>query len=396
MGLAIEYSIYVLIFFIPISIALVSVFTYIAVVLFWIKQLLSPDFTSIKNNKIFFLILLFFFIFMAMSLMNSGPFIAKSLNALFLKWGRFPLILWMIVDTFRDPRRIVKAAGVFLFSATLVGFSVFSQKYFGLEFLRHRPLCLGYVTGPFKSKSDLAAYLICIIPIALSFSLWQWKKIVVRLNFFLILMILMASFIWTYCRGGMVGLGAGLIFFVFFINFRLMNKKLFWAIFPLTFFFCVPLIGMVSYILGHRSASGRVMLIQGAWKMIVEHPFFGKGLGTFMDYSAQYTFTHGITYAHNCYFQIWAESGIFSLLSFLVLNGFVYYKSIKLIFRMPASFNFFLIVGINAGLLGCLVHSFFDTQFYSFQLSFLYWILLGLTVTFSSILNQELVLSIGL
>ena len=55
---AIEYLVYGLIFFLPISIAAVGIFSGLAVVLFLIKQILSPDFSSIKSNKTFFLILL--------------------------------------------------------------------------------------------------------------------------------------------------------------------------------------------------------------------------------------------------------------------------------------------------------------------------------------------------
>jgi hypothetical protein len=86
---------------------------------------------------------------------------------------------------------------------------------------------------------------------------------------------------------------------------------------------------------------------------------------------------------------MWAESGIFSLLSFLLFNGYIFYKNIKVIIRAPASFNSFLLIGLNAGLLGFLVHSFFDTEFYSFQPLFLYWTLLGLTVALSSKLGAQ-------
>ena len=145
---AVEYSIYVFILFIPVSIAVVSIFGCIAVVLFLIKQVLSPDFSGIRSNKTLFLLLFIFFIFMAASLLNSGPLIGKSLKALFMKWGRFPLILWMILDSFKDTRRMGKAAGVFVFSSMVVVLSIFSQKFFGLEFLRHKPLNGGIITGP--------------------------------------------------------------------------------------------------------------------------------------------------------------------------------------------------------------------------------------------------------
>ena len=109
-----------------------------------------------------------------------------------------------------------------------------------------------------------------------------------------------------------------------------------------------------------------------------------------MDYCVLYTNSFGAYYAHNCFLQIWAESGIFSLLSFLLFVGYVFYKSIKAGLRIPKSLNFFLLTGMSAGLLGFLVHSFFEVHLYSFQLSFLFWTFLRLTVALSSKLNQGL------
>ena len=389
LDLGIEYSIYVFILCIPASIGLVSIFACIAVALFLVKQALSPDFSSLRSNKTFFLLLLIFFIFMALSLFNSGPLIHKSLKALLMKWGRFFFILWVILDTFRTTQRIVKAAGVIVLGSTVVGLSVFSQKFFGLEFLCHRPMLGGIITGPYQNENNLAAYLTGVIPIVLCFGLWKWKRIWAKIGFLLLTAALMLFSLWTLCRGGWVGLTAGLILVALLINYSRLPKKIFWTLFSMSYIFCVPLTAAGLFFFQNRDDSGRFILYRGAWKMITEHPFLGKGLGTFMDYCAQYTNNFGVYYVHNCFLQMWAESGIFSLLSFLLFNGYVFYKNIKVIIRAPASLNSFLFIGLNAGLLGFLAHSFFDTQFYSFQSLFLYWSALGLTVALSSKINID-------
>lgn len=390
LDVVVEYAFYGTIFFIPISIALTGVFVGIANVLFLFKTILSRDFTAIKSNKTLFLLLLFFFIFMSLSLFNSGPLITKSIKALFLKWGRFPLLLWAIIDTFRDTKRITKAVGFILFSAALVGLTVFTQRFLGFEFLRGRtlPSFSTPVTGPFKNQNDLAAYLICIIPIVLSFSLWRWKNIVAKSGLFLITGVLITSSILTFCRGGWVGLISGLIYIILLSNYKRIEKW-FVLIFFSTFIFFIPATTAIFYFMRGRGDAFRFLLARGAWGMIRETPFLGKGIGTFMDYCARYTNNLGALYAHNCYLQIWAESGIFSLLCFLSLVGYIFYRSIKLSLRMPKSLDFFLLMGLSAGLVGFLVHSLFDTDLYSFQLSFLFWIILSLTVALSSKLNSE-------
>ena len=80
---------------------------------------------------------------------------------------------------------------------------------------------------------------------------------------------------------------------------------------------------------------------------------------------------------------------IFSLLCFLLFVGYVFHRSIKVSLRLPKSLDFFILIGLTAGLLGFLVHSFFDVHFYSFQLSFLFWAVLGLMVALGSNLDQE-------
>jgi putative inorganic carbon (hco3(-)) transporter len=389
LDLAVEYLFYGVIFFIPISITMIGTFAGMAIVFFLIKKILSPDFTNIKANKVLFLFLLLFFIFMGLSLFNSGPLVVKSLKTLFIKWGRFLLFFWAIIDTFQDAKRIVKAVYVILFSAVLVGCSTITQKYFGFEFLRLRASLGGpdYITGPFKSPNSLAAYLICVIPIVFSISLSKAKQIIVRLSLFLITGMLIVVLSWTGSRGGLVGFIACLFFLVLIVNYYRFKK---WVgfLFLSIFVFSVPVTALALYLYTNRNDSDRFILARGAWKMINENPLLGKGIGTFMDYCAQYTNSYRVYYAHNCYLQIWAESGIFSLLCFLALVGCVFYRSFKVSLRTPRSLNYFLLIGLTAGLVGFLVHSFFEVHLYSFQLSFIFWTLLGLTVALSSSLDK--------
>jgi O-antigen ligase len=386
---AVEYSVYGLIFFIPISIAMMGSFAGFVLTFFLLKKIISPDFSSIKDNKALFIFLLLFFAFMDLSLLNSGPLVVKSLKVLIIKWGRFLLLLWAVVDTFRDSRRIMKALYVILFSAALVGLSVFTQKFLGFEFLRGRGAGELSVpsTGPFKNPNALAAYLTCVIPIVLSLALWKWKKAFVKAGLFLISAILIVSSLWTLCRGGWLGGISGLIFIILIVNYQRI-RKVFWPLFLSSYLFFLPLIGLALFFFQNRRDSYRFVLFRGAWEMIKEHPLLGKGIGTFMDYCVLYAKSDIAFYAHNCYLQMWAESGIFSLLSFLLFVGYVFYRSIKVILEEQGSLRQFALIGLTAGLLGFLVHSFFEVHLYSFQLSFLFWIVLGLTVALSSIPEQ--------
>lgn len=391
----VEYSIYGLLFFVSFSIAGVNVFAGLAVVFFLIKKILSPDFSVFKTHRVFFLLLLVLFGFMALSLLNSGPLLVKSLKALFIKWGRFPLILWVVLDTFRDTRRVIRAVYVLLASAVLICLSVFSQKLFGVEFLCHRPMSGGIVvTGPFKNQNGLAGYLACMVPIMLSFALWTWEKLKVKVGFILMTSMLIFSSFLTFCRGGWLGLMFGVIFVGSLISYKRLTKKAFWTLSLFIYFLVVPVVTASLFFfnntpIGTNSNGERFIILRGAWRMIVEHPFLGKGLGTFMDYCAAYTNNFGTYYAHNCFVQIWAESGIFALLSFLFLIGYVFHRILKTVVKVPASLDSLALIGLSAGLVGFLTHSFFDSHLYILQLSFLFWLVLGLTVALSSALDKK-------
>ncbi|MCX5706410.1 MAG: O-antigen ligase family protein [Candidatus Omnitrophica bacterium] len=108
--------------------------------------------------------------------------------------------------------------------------------------------------------------------------------------------------------------------------------------------------------------------------MISEHPFFGMGVGTFMANFSKFLPDSNISYAHNCYLQIWAETGIFSLISFTVFIFSLVYLGIKNFFASQD----FLLLGLLAGVVGFLVHSFFEVNLYSLQLAVLFWVWVGL------------------
>ena len=118
----------------------------------------------------------------------------------------------------------------------------------------------------------------------------------------------------------------------------------------------------------------RFVVWKTALQMIKAHPFLGNGVGLFMTHFSASRSGLIPQYAHNCFLQIWAETGIFSLLSFLACIGIILNAGIKRIReRMDP-----LLLGLVCGVSGFLVHSFFDTDLYSVQLAALFWVVLGL------------------
>jgi len=164
---------------------------------------------------------------------------------------------------------------------------------------------------------------------------------------------------------------------------------LIFSVFLSTLFLFPPFIKRIMFSFSLSGDSQRYIIWQGAIDMIKESPFLGKGLGTFMDYFSQYVPNMSACYAHNCYLQIWAESGIFTLIAFLALAGFIVYRGIRISLRNKQDEFGILLAGLTSGIFGFLVVSFFDTQLYSLQLSVLFWTILGVTVSVQHILLDK-------
>jgi len=118
--------------------------------------------------------------------------------------------------------------------------------------------------------------------------------------------------------------------------------------------------------------------------IIKDYPILGSGINTYSSVQWRYNVGWG-GYPHNSYLQMMAETGIIGLSSFLWLL-FVLFRNSLRNFRKMQNFEFkILLLSFLTGLSGFLIHSFFDTNFYSVQLSSLMWIIMGVIVAIQKI-----------
>ena len=127
--------------------------------------------------------------------------------------------------------------------------------------------------------------------------------------------------------------------------------------------------------------------------MIKDKPFFGHGINTYMNVFQAYRGNpfKGPTYAHNCYIQLAAETGIVGLICFFGIIAKTFHYSLgKMRFYSAQEPNLaVLTIGLLSGIFAFLVHSFFDTNFYSLQLSVYLWYMIAVVVVISKFTKQE-------
>lgn len=382
----------VLAFFLPISTAAVeSSFGFILfffIVRIILKRPTREEIKKFFGNRINFCLLIFY-IAIAFSMFISGPLWAKSLRAWITKWGE-GIALFYFAQVFLNKKQIKIILLVMIASAFLLSIDGIYQRVAGLDLIRGRSLVTTThgnlaVSAAFQHYNDFAAFLGVMIFIAIGFLVYVkrfWQKLLLSVVFLLI----SANIILTFSRGAWVSLLIVCLFLAMFIK----NKKS-------KLLFLLFLVSFVGVILSFPSLKERFFLIvkdggdadrfkvwRVALTMFSESPLFGKGLGLFMSHFSKYTHL-SIQYAHNCYLQILAETGLLGFVFFIWFLGEIVSRGYKKLRKKPDS----LLFGLFFGLVVFLIHSFFDTQLFSVRLSLLFWIIASFVTIYLSQTNCQ-------
>ena len=264
-----------------------------------------------------------------------------------------------------------------------------SQYIFGEDFIRHRPLMDGRVQSTMKAPTDMAAYLMTFAPLVLMLA-WKTRELHaftirvvsernLRLFFLFVFVVLVFCLGLTYSRGGWLAFVLGMT------GMAILEKRLripvvllmiaFWMYFPHK---------MVTE-RAHMDATlvmdsfGRKTFWTESWHLIQAKGLFGGGLNAYVDAVVPFKINWG-EYPHNCYLQMWAEIGIFGLLSFLWIHATIFYNAVAVVLKSNHEACRRLLPALLLGYAGFLFHSGFDTFFYSASLGTFLWILMALAV----------------
>lgn len=313
-------------------------------------------------------------------LVSDAP--ALSVNAFINKWLEY-LLLFVIAADLAARRRLGRPiVAVLACSTAFVVIEAVTQERFGRGLFRHFPLGrFERMTGPYENPIDLATYFMVVIPIFLAAastarSRWRWVLWVG-------LMGLMACVTRTEAMSAWLGLGVGLLIASGF------DRGLRRAAMVLLVATAVGG-GAILHASGHfeRAVSfsdiGRIdreYMWKAAIGMIRDRPVLGHGLNTFMANYLRYRVGGEAQprYAHNCYLQVAAETGLVGLVTFLALLALLCVRLITSLRRLKGAERTRL-AGWLAGLLAFLVQAGLDTNFYALRQAALFWTLAGVAL----------------
>ena len=411
-----------LIFFLPISIALVESFAGGVIFFYVVKKIASRDF---KPHGSFLSAAMFANILVVLTSLFFSKFFVFSLFSFFAKFLEGCFLYYSFVECFERKRHFQFFMGALAASAVLICTSGLSQYLFHYEFVRGMPLDNERISSTFRNANDFGAYLIPMVTLTVAFLFHYVFSGGLRLGYKVVLGVLavlpMVCLGMTYSRSSWLGF-FGAIVLAGFVCRRLVQSVFLCVLFLAVFLPLMALQRNVSFIsddskgdkarvqeiinseqAGHKDTGsvwtkivndcraraqlftqqfcgmGRAGFWREAAHIIRKFPFFGTGLNTYSKIAPGYKLSWG-GYPHNCYLQMAAEIGMIGLVSFFMLMGVLFVRAVKAIVPMRDAFLKSIAAGACAGLFGFLVQSGLDTTLYSVQLANLMWIIMGLIV----------------
>lgn len=306
-----------------------------------------------------------------LSLLISMAFSCSKLTSLqeLLNYGvALLLFLTTISLSDRDKATLTKTIS---YAAIIISLLAIYQYFFGFKHLLYYiakyklndPFAFDYIQRkrvffPFITPNILAGYLIVIIPIALTIQKKRW----------LLFIPLLSALLLTTSLGALLSLAAGISVYMVFKETS--SKKRFLIIGSILLA-CALILALRQttprpHTLASFSLTQRLHYWQESLRIITQHPFKGIGLGNFDIPQSRY--------AHNSYLQIWAETGILGLFSFIWLVTTVFMSGRYL---RTAAGNKNHTALLSTAAIAFLIHNLADFTFFLPEVTLIWWLVMG-------------------
>ncbi|MFA5008027.1 MAG: O-antigen ligase family protein [Candidatus Omnitrophota bacterium] len=388
-----EIFLWVLAFGITISNAPTEISAYLLIFIFLIKTIISRDVNFLRSSISLLFWLLFIVVFIS-AIRSQYP--DESWRG-FSRVPKYIFLFFSLQSLFEsDKKRMSRFFWVIIAASTITFLNGVFQSIFGFDIFKHNTInkleSLRRVMVTFADPNDFGAYIISVLPLTFLFlnrGLSKSKRIA----------LLIVCLLGVYClfrtssRGAWIGFLAGIIIYFFIYNRKIA------IVIPVA----VVLLLMITP-KGFERVTGlfkqekntvweRKVLWKSALGMIKERPVFGKGVNTFSRYFPKYKPADypDLRYAHNSYLQTASEIGIAGLLVFLSIPLFILIKALRNIRqKILQGIEGQIMLGLIAGYIGFLIHSFVDNNLFSLMLTTLIWVFSAYIVSLNAYLKEKI------
>jgi len=317
----------------------------------------------------------------ALSIAVSGhP--ALSVRGVVGKWLEYLLFFVIVADLGRRGPITSRSLAVLAWSSLFVLVEAASQEVWGRGLFRGYHLAIyGRMTGPYENPIDLATYLMVVIPILLGDSATRRGRVRAWLLGLVAAQILCLGR--TEASGAWLGLTVGLAAMCLasralrrwtaLVLLAVLSSGILWL-------HAVGRLGATLSLLDIGTVD-RWAMWQAAIGMIRDRPLLGHGVNTFMaNYLDYWVGGERLPrYAHNCYLQVAAETGVLGLAAFLGLLGTLFRRVMDGLDEVgPGQHR--MLLGLCGALVAFAIQAGLDTNFYALRQVVLFWVVAGLAV----------------
>jgi len=385
-----RWCVYTVVFAAPFSKSISEIAIALGIALWILRRVLRADLRAAVNNDLFIPFAIFV-LAVTPSLFNSA-YPLLSVKALFTKVLKFVLFYFVIIEAIDTKPKLNGLFGAVLASAIVITLDGFIQHYItGVDILHHYPsfkarphgdvdgFFRGFPTASFPFPNDLAAWILLIFfPIA-SVTIFGLKGKSMRYLTALTSSGLFYLFFLAKARGAWIGLIISTVYMA-------LSKRKFWLILLVVAVIAIPFLTkmeMSRYIFEFGSVGDRMGMWTTGLDIFKQHPVIGNGLNTFFlkfkEFRSDEWKGQKGSYAHNCYLQMAADTGLVGLLAFAFLMFSYFYTILKNLRRVKDDLCWLAVWGSSIGVFAFLIHSFFDTNLYSLNLATLFWCAIGIS-----------------
>lgn len=256
-------------------------------------------------------------------------------------------------------------------------------------FWQERDLAEGLhrLSSTMENTNIFAVFLIILIPICISYII-NLKDTLRRIIFSLMLVPALSCLVLTYTRGAYVAFFLIIVALILLIN---------WRFIPIVFLIALVTIPFIPQPVVERllasgsdySSTVRMEIWQTSLEVIKNHWLAGVGAGPMAFNQNADLVAYGLPHSHNLFIQIALETGIFSLIAFVVLVVALFVRGFGAYFKTSRYHKVYL-AGFIASLLGIMAFGIFDNVWFYPRALLTFWIMVGLFLGLLKLTKQEL------
>ena len=302
---AIRFFLYVLIFWVPYSSAMIETCVIISLLLWMIKRTLVMSttfsnkgfvanikhvFVSFKPKRSFLNFPIAIFLLICLISAVRSDYRGEAIAGFFTKTLEWFIIYFLVLEVFTEKKHIYTALGVFVFTAVATCLDSFFQYYIsGKDIFNGREMVgleRSGATAGFRHPNSLGAFLTIYIPFVLSICLAKMKKIWQKAFCFILFAIGVWSLVISFSRGAWFGVFMGAFFSLFLFSRKIFVRS---VVALLALILCFSVLSGGPEKLFHKISDyrqGTAVWRLDIWgegiEMIKQKPLLGHGLNTFM------------------------------------------------------------------------------------------------------------------